>query len=125
MSVRLAVATLLLSGCIVPLAIPSTRIDGGYGSTGQKTLRVGTHVVGYRIGRDASWDLGAGYAVTSSHEMTPGAQGAYLDATYFQRVDGSSRLGIGPGIAAMFSGDQVVPTTYVRASFEMFTATDT
>lgn len=118
------------TGCVVPLAIPSTRFDGGYTLDHRPTLRVGSHVAGYRLDRDARWDVGAGYTVTApSNDVTgmrptTSTSGGYLDAAFLHRVDRSTRVSLGPGVSLQVpsGGSDVAPAVYVRAGVEMFTA---
>jgi hypothetical protein len=120
-----AVAAIAASAaaCIVPIGIPSTRVEGGYTPAGGGSLRVGTHVAGYRLDRDPQWDLGIGYTTTPTLDpMATRAQGVYLEGAYLHQIDRSARLSIGPGIAMMFHGDrdELMPVAYARVGVEMF-----
>ena len=115
------------AGCLVPLGIPATRVDGGYTSKGGGALRVGTHVVGYRRDSSARWDLGAGYSLRTAtfDPMVPRASGVYAEASYLYRLDDHTRLSIGPGVDVMFRGsaDAIVPVAYARLGVELYTPT--
>jgi hypothetical protein len=124
---RIAVAAALsgiVTGCIVPIAIPSTRVEGGYTPQGAGSLRVGSHVAGYRLARDPQWDLGAGYTLTTStfDPMVNRASGFYFEGAYLRRIDRSARLSVGPGISMLFRGDRdaLLAVAYARIGVEMF-----
>jgi hypothetical protein len=120
----LAALAVTATGCLVPLGIPSARIDGGYTPQGAGALRAGTHVVGYRHDESARWDLGAGYSLTTAtfDPMVTHASGVYLEGSYLHRLDDHARLSLGPGLNLMFRGsaEELVPELYVRAGVEFF-----
>jgi hypothetical protein len=123
LAAAVAAAALALPGCIVPIAIPSTRVEGGYTPDGNGNLRVGTHVAGYRHAREPRWDLGAGYSRSGStfDPMVAYANGFYLEGAYLHSIDGNARLSIGPGIDLRFRDENdLVAVAYVRAGVEMF-----
>lgn len=114
------------TGCLVPLGIPATRVEGGYTAQGGGNLRVGTHVVGYRRDPSARWDLGAGYSLTTvARDAMPSthASGVYLEGSYLHRLDDHARLSIGPGMNLMFrdSAEDMVPVAYLRVGVELYT----
>ena len=122
----LTVAAIVAAGCVAPIGIPALRADGGYSTGGRLGGRVGTHVAGFRLDRDAEWDFGAGYTATAETfepMLTTPAQGFYIDGAYLHRLDDNARLGIGPGISMLFRGldhEDLVPVGYLRASVEFF-----
>ncbi|MCX5742257.1 MAG: hypothetical protein NT062_07155 [Proteobacteria bacterium] len=130
MFARLLLVT-LTSGCLIPLASPSARIEGGMAmSTHQSargTIRAGAHVVGNRTASDATWDLGAGYVGVApgtddvDHMPVAGSNGGYLEGSYLRRVGTGARFGIGPGVQLNLRDHAVLPVGYLRASFELFT----
>jgi hypothetical protein len=109
-----------LSGCLIPLAIPGSRVDGGFSLDGHFHVRAGTHVASYRKSSDASWDLGAGYALGDAGTMYQGAQGVYVEASYLQVLGDNLRLGVGPGVEALFP-TRLASVAYLRTAIEMFT----
>ena len=123
---RAIVLVLLASGCVFPIGVPSARFDGGYTVDRRPTMSIGSHVAGYRLDRDARWDVGAGYTVTapSTDRMTPTTSGGYLDGAFLRRIDRFTRVSVGPGVSLQVpSGeDGVQPAVYVRAGVEMFTS---
>lgn len=123
---------LFATGCIIPLAAPSARIEGGYAmssnSSSRGTIRAGAHVVGNRTAADATWDLGAGYVGTAGGDerndgMTPveSTHGGYIEGAYLHRIGEHTRLSIGPGLqVSQRDGDTLVPVAYVRSSVELY-----
>jgi hypothetical protein len=115
---------LLCPGCIIPA--PAATLDAGelLASNGpaRKTLRAGTDVVGWRLDRDAQWNVGAGYNGTTSAGTTPSVQGVYVQAAYLRRIAASQRLSFGPGFVAGFRGSDAgfAPIPYLHAAYEWF-----
>jgi hypothetical protein len=114
-----AALLLLLTGCPMAAGVPGSRFDGGVTVDHQLTARLGAHVASFRKDRDASWDLGAGAAFNAPvGGMT--ASGGYLDAAWSQRVDRSTRLSVGPGLALLGRDGIVRPVGYLRADLALF-----
>lgn len=122
----------LATGCIIPIAAPSARIEGGYAMSSNQssrgTIRAGAHVVGNRTDANATWDLGVGYVGTGGGDdrddgMTPveSTHGGYLEGAFLRRIGEHARLSIGPGLQlSQRDGDTAVPVAYMRTSVELF-----
>lgn len=115
-----------LGGCVFPIGIPSARVDGGYTIDHRPTLRAGSHVAGYRLDKDARWDVGGGYTITGASndpmETTASTSGGYLEAALLRRIESSTRVSLGPGVTLQVphGTSDAEPGVYLRGGVELF-----
>src|SRR5690242_6492091 len=128
------IVALLASGCIMPFAIPPTKVEVGAasraGGTAPSTemihVAVGSHLASGTRSRTQKFDLGMGWIFSHDFatEMASNTNGLYVDGAVFVDRTHASRTGVGVRADVSDAPGGVQLRGVLRIDYEWFTPVD-